>query len=132
METPAAVSVFEPVSHRALLMSVGADQGEELGPGGGFAELAVQCRGDCRGAGGRDAANRHAQVLGLDDDTDTAGCDLFLEPVGDLLGQSFLHLGAAGEQLDNSGQLGQAEYPVPGEIADVGHPDERQQVVLAH
>ena len=112
---------------------MGGDQGEELGAGGGVvAELAVQRRGDRCGAGGADAANGHAQVLGLDDDTDAARRDLLLEPVGDLLGQPFLHLGAAGEQLDHPGQLGQAEDPLPGQVADMGDADERQQVVLAH
>jgi len=37
----------------------------------------------------------------------------------------------AGEQLDHPGQLGQAEDAVAGQVADVGHAGERQQVVAA-
>ena len=55
----------------------------------------------------------HAQMLGFHDDTQTARRNLILEPVGDLLRQPFLHLRAAGEQLDDPGQLGQAKNPLP-------------------
>ena len=52
-------------------------------------------------------------MLGRYDDTHTARRKLILEPVGDLLRQPFLHLGAAGEQLDHPRQLGQAQDPLP-------------------
>ena len=51
-------------------------------------------------------------MLGRDDDTHTARRKLILEPVGDLLRQPFLHLGAAGEQLDHPSQLGEPENPL--------------------
>jgi hypothetical protein len=95
------------------LVVVGGDQGKELGARGGVvAELAVQCGGDRMSAGRSDAAYSHAQMLGCDDDTHTARCKLILEPVGDLLSQPFLHLGAAAKQFDHPSQLGQAKNPL--------------------
>ena len=52
-------------------------------------------------------------MLGFHDDTQAARRNVILEPVGDLLRQPFLHLGAAGEELYDPGQLGQAENPLP-------------------
>jgi hypothetical protein len=69
-------------------------------------------------------------VLGLQHHADALGRQLVLEPVGDLGGEPLLELQAAGEQLDHPGQLGQAQDAPGGQVADVGHPDERQQVVL--
>jgi hypothetical protein len=51
-------------------------------------------------------------MLGSNNDTHTSRRKLILEPVGDLLRQPFLHLGAAGEQLDHPRQLGQAQNPL--------------------
>ena len=51
-------------------------------------------------------------MLGCYDNTHAARRKLILEPVGDLLGQPFLHLGAACEQLDYASQLGQAKNPL--------------------
>jgi hypothetical protein len=45
-------------------------------------------------------------MLGGYDDTHTARRKLIVEPVGDLLRQPFLHLGATGEQFDHPSQLG--------------------------
>src|SRR5829696_6751618 len=132
-ETPAAVSSWSGSGMAHLRLFVGGDQGKELGPRGGVvAELAVQCRGDCVGAGRSYAAYGHAQVLGCHDDTYAARRKVILEPVCDLLGQPFLHLGAAGEQLDYPSQLRQAENPLAWQVADVSHPDERQQVMLTY
>ena len=90
------------------------DQGKELRARSGVAaELAVQCGGDSTGARCSYATNRHAQMLGFHDDTQTARRNVILEPVGDLLRQPFLHLRAAGEELDDPGQLGQAKNPLP-------------------
>ena len=107
-------------------------EGEELLPRARVvAQQAVQGRGDGAGAGCLDAAQGHAQVLGLEHHPDALGRELGLEPVGDLLGEPLLDLQAAGEQLDHPGQLGQAEDALAGQVADVGDPGERQQVVLA-
>jgi hypothetical protein len=82
-------------------------------------------------AGRPDAAQGHAQVLGLDDHTDTARGQVLLQPVGHLLGQPLLDLQVAGEQLEHPGELREAEDPLAGQVADVRHPGEGQQVVLA-
>jgi hypothetical protein len=83
------------------------NQGKELGARGGVtAKLAMQRGGDRIGARCSHAAYGHAQMLGRYDNTHTARRKLILEPVGDLLRQPFLHLGAAGEQFDNPSQLG--------------------------
>jgi hypothetical protein len=44
---------------------------------------------------------------------------------------SFLDLQAAGEQLDHSGQFGQAEDAGVGDVTDMGDAVEGQEVVLA-
>jgi hypothetical protein len=57
----------------------------------------VEGGGDGVGAGGVDAAEGHALVLGLEDDADAVGGQVGLEPVDDLGGESFLELEAVGE-----------------------------------
>src|SRR5215217_5935762 len=132
-ETPAAVSSWSGSGMAHLRRFVGGDQGKELDPRGGVvAELAVQCRGDCVGARRSYAAYGHAQVLRRYDHTYAARRKVILEPVSDLLGQPFLHLGAAGEQLDHPSQLGQAKNALPGQVADVSYADEREQVMLTY
>ena len=54
------------------------------------------------------------------------------EPVGDLLGQPLLHLRAVGKQLHDPGQFGQTEDAFVGQVPNMGHPDKREQVMLAH
>src|SRR5690606_32472362 len=46
-------------------------------------------------------------------------------------GTRHLHLGAAGEQVDHPGELGQAEHAGPGQVAHVGGAAEGHHVVLA-
>ena len=82
----------------------------------------------------RDPAHGHAEVLGLDHHDHAARLEDLHERVGDLGGQPLLHLRALGVDVDEPGQLGQ-----PGDlaglgrdVADVGHPGERHEVVLAH
>ena len=95
------------------------------------AEAATQHRGDRAGSGGAGTTQAHAAVLGLDHDADSEGRQSVLEMVGDLAGEPLLGLGAAGEELDGPGQLGQSQDPVGGQVADVRDARERQQVVLA-
>ena len=52
-------------------------------------------------------------MLGLHNDAQTARRNVILEPVSYLLRQPFLHLGAAGEQLDYPSQLGETKNPLP-------------------
>ena len=84
-----------------------------------------------RRAGLLDPAQRHAHVLGLEHDADALGLELALEPARDLRRQPLLDLQGAGEQLDDPGQLREADDPLAGQVADVGDADEGQQVVLA-
>lgn len=70
-------------------------------------------------------------MLGLQDDPDALGCDVELEPVGDLLGESLLDLEVPGEQLDDAGELGEPEDATVGDVADMGNAVERQEMVLA-
>ena len=61
------------------------------------------------------------------------GVEPLHQQVGDLRGQPLLHLRPAGVDLDQPGQLGQSGDPAvgAGDVADVRHAVERQQVVLA-
>lgn len=70
-------------------------------------------------------------MLGFEYDGDALGLQALMEAVGDLLGQSFLDLKAAGEPVRDPGQLGQTEDATAREVADVGDAAEGQQVVLA-
>ena len=84
-----------------------------------------------RGAELLDAAERHAEMLGLEHDADAARSELVLQPVRDLDGHALLDLQVAGEQLDDPAELAQADDPVGRQVADVRDPVERQQVVHA-
>lgn len=70
-------------------------------------------------------------MFGLDDHTDSLGGQPVSQPVGDLFGQPFLYLEVAGEQLDHPGQFRQSQNALTGQVTDVRHAVERQQVVLA-
>ena len=70
-------------------------------------------------------------MFGLDDHADAARMQVVVEPVGDLLGEAFLHLGAVGEEFHHAGEFGQSENAVAGQVSDVRDADERQQVMLA-
>ena len=70
-------------------------------------------------------------MFGFEHHSHAFGGEVLLQPVGNLLGQAFLDLEVAGEELDDPGQLGQPEEPFAGQVADVRHPRERQEVVLA-
>lgn len=54
-----------------------------------------------------------------------------LQRFGELAADALLHREAAGEQPHQSGQLGQAEDVLVGDVADVRLAEERQSVVLA-
>src|ERR687897_637787 len=95
------------------------------------AQVAVERRGDGARAGLLDPAQRHAQVLCLQDDADALGRQVLVEPAGDLRRQALLDLQGAREQLDHARELGQPDDALPRQVADVGDADERQEVVLA-
>ena len=136
-ETPAAESSARASSPcrppRARRHGTGGREGEELGARTASsrsrpwtAEVTVLV------PAARTPRMRHAQVLGLHHDAHPARREVGLQPVRHLLGQALLDLRAAREHLDDPRQLGQAEDAFPGQVPDVRHPDERQQVVLAH
>lgn len=70
-------------------------------------------------------------MFGIDDHSHTFGVEVLVEPVGNLLGETLLHLKTPGEVLHYPSQFGQPDDPRSGEIADMGHPFEGQQVMLA-
>ena len=72
-------------------------------------------------------------MLGLDHDDHPAGIQLLHQGFGDLAGEPLLNLGPLGVQVHQPGDLRQAGDPavLAGDVADVGHPVERHQVMLA-
>ena len=109
-----------------------AREGEEFLPARGVvAQQAVDRRRDGGRSRRRDAADRHALVLGFEHDADPLGREMLLQPVGDLLRQPFLHLEVAREQRDDARELRQPHDACVGDVPDVRDSRERQQVVLA-
>jgi hypothetical protein len=116
----------------SLFMGCPRGQRQELLAGAGVVtDQAVQRRGHGLRAELLHAPQRHAQVLGLEQDTDAPGLQLALQPAGDLGGQALLDLQVAGEQLDDAAELAQADDPLPGQVADVRDPVKGQQMVHA-
>src|SRR5438093_13316614 len=75
----------------SAVMACPCCQGEELPAGPGVvANESVQRRGHRLGAELLHPAQRHAQMLGLDDDPDALGLELALEPAGHLGRQAVL------------------------------------------
>src|SRR4051812_3859362 len=123
---------FRPLGRWTRRSPAGAGEGEELLPGAAvLPQHTAQGRGEGPRAGGADAAQRHAHVLGLDDHADAPRGQVVLQPVGDLLGEPLLHLQVVREQLDHPGELGQPENPAPRQVGHVRGAPEGQQVVLA-
>src|SRR4051794_33382365 len=83
---------------------------------------------ESRRDGGRprlgDAAQGHAHVLGLQDDSDTLRRQLVLQPVADLCGQPLLHLQPPGEEVDHARELRQSDDPLTRQVAHVRDADE--------
>lgn len=79
-----------------------------------------------------DAAERHAGVDGLNDAGGALGVKLVHDGVGDLGGETFLHLGAKREPFDEAGELAESDDLAVGEVGDVDAAGERHEVVLAH
>ena len=65
------------------------------------------------------AAHHHAQMAGLDDDSDALGFDRVLDGLGNLRGEPFLNLQAAGEGFDEARYFAQADYFSVWDIGDV-------------
>ena len=76
-------------------------------------------------------AQRHALVLGLDHHGDPARFQRLVDRRDDLAGQAFLGLEAAGEDVDDAGELREPNDFFTGIVGDMGLADERHHVVLA-
>src|ERR671937_1901077 len=73
------------ITNVCILGSPSFRQGEKFLPRARvLAHEAVECRGDRPRAWLLDAAQRHAQVLGLDNHADALGLQVVLQPVGHL------------------------------------------------
>ena len=76
-------------------------------------ELALECAKHGAGNSERgllfNAAHHHAEVLGLEDDTDTQGVNCALNGFGDLASETLLHLEATGEDIDEACHLAEAD-----------------------
>lgn len=64
--------------------------------------------GDHNAVGLIHASNLHAEMLRLDDDQGSAGIEVSHQGVGDLRGESLLHLRPACMGIHGSGKLGKA------------------------
>lgn len=110
------------------------DEIQRLGPGH-RAGLEHTAHGGGGGAGARltDSPHRHAEVLGLHDHDDSARFELAHHRVGDLRGETLLHLRPLRVQVDDPRQLRQARHParLARDVADVRDAVEGHQVVLA-
>jgi len=69
-------------------------------------------------------------VLSFEDHADAPGCQVAAEPAGHLRREPLLRLRAPGEVPDRPGQRRQPGQARAGKVTDVGHPAERQQMVL--
>jgi hypothetical protein len=78
-----------------------------------------------------DTTHRHAQMRGFHHDGDAERPNFFPNRFRDLIGEAFLHLQAAGEDVDQARNLAQADYTPLRNIGDVTLPEKRQQMMLA-
>jgi hypothetical protein len=78
-----------------------------------------------------DAAHRHAEVRSLHDDADAERPDLVAQRLGDLTGQSFLHLQAARKDLDQARDFAEPNDTALRYVGDMTFSEKRQQVMLA-
>ena len=77
------------------------------------------------------AAGAHALVLGVDQHGDAGGREVVLDGVGDLHGHGLLGLETLGEDLDQTGQLGETDDLAGRHVRDPGLAQERRHVVFA-
>src|ERR1700682_6157023 len=125
---------WPPTDPSYLPLRVGStlDQAHELGPRLGIGlEDAQHAAGEDAAVLLFDAAHLHAEVIGLDDDADAHGFQVFLQALGDLPGHTLLHLEAPAVQLDQARQLAEADQAARGDVADMHPAEEGHEVVLA-
>ena len=71
-------------------------------------------------------------MSGLELDYHVLGVKDLLEAAEDLLVEALLDLRASREILNDAVQLGKANHLAIGEVPDVGHATEEQEVMLTH
>src|SRR5262249_10215220 len=77
------------------------------------------------------AARGHAFVAGVDHHADAAWAQRVFDAMGDLRGELFLHLEAAGEAVPPAGHASGADYTGRGDVGSVGAAADRRHVVFA-
>ena len=108
------------------------DKPKKLVPGFFLEELATNGRSDHLAILLLDSSTGHAMMLSLDYDHRTASLEDGHDVGGDLRGHSLLDLQSAGIDLDQPGQLADANYILAGDVGDMDAPIEREHVMLAH
>ncbi len=78
-----------------------------------------------------DAAAGHAAMAGLDDDGDAKRMEHGLDRVGDLRRHPFLDLQPPGVDLDQPGQLGDADHALARQVGNMRPAEDGRHVVLA-
>src|SRR5262249_50764438 len=78
------------------------------------------------------SAHDHAHVLRLDNHTHSEGSDLRVDGIGNLIGEPFLDLKPATEDLNQPGNLTQPDHLLVREISYVALTEKRKEVMLAH
>src|SRR5215204_3318827 len=76
--------------------------------------------------------HHHAEMSGLDHDTDAGRVELRLERFRDLYGEPLLHLQSSCKCIDDSWNLAEADHFLVRQIPHVHLAEERQQMMLAH
>src|ERR1051326_6039305 len=77
------------------------------------------------------AAHHHAQVSRLNHHANALRIDSVLNGLSDLHRQTFLHLQAAGKDIDEARNLAQAQDLAVWDISDMNLAEKRKHVVLA-
>src|SRR5262249_54885233 len=91
---------------------------------GVFSERAAQRAGDRLRVLLLDPAHHHAQVDGFDHDADAGGSEHLLDRRGDFFGEPLLNLQPPREDLDQTGELGEAYDTTIRDVRDVCLPKE--------
>src|SRR5699024_3937588 len=117
--------------HR-LHRSLPSDEAHRLGPGRTVPHQAAHRRGDRPRTGLAHPAHRHAQVFALDHHDHATGIEQLHQRIGDLGGETLLHLRALGVDVHQTGELAQAGHGAGrgGDVAHVGHAVDPQQMVF--
>src|SRR5208283_2830748 len=78
------------------------------------------------------ATHDHAKVARLNDDADSLRLYLVHDGLGNLHGQALLHLQPPRKDIDDAGNLAEANHLAVGNVSDVATPEKREEVMFAH